>query len=195
MATQSFVRVIMWSITNIARHKNLKLDDANLILAMGAIGLHIENEEIKSDALWSIYYASENDDSNLHYLVNSNEIMIRVLELLKDKHCEVFIPAMRIVGNVLTATNSDDLVNYYLGLGLLNSLHNISTVGHTNIIKELLWILSNLMAGPPSHINAVLESPLIDRVIILTSSNNIELRKEALWCVCNALTTGDDICA
>lgn len=121
--------------------------------------------------------------------------MLRVIDLLRDKALEVFIPAMRIVGNVLTSNNSDELITYYIGVGLLNNLNEISTQANTNIQKEVLWILSNLMAGPPAHIIAVLDSPLIDRVYILTNSTNIELRKEALWCICNAITTGDEVCA
>ena len=33
----------------------------------------------------------------------------------------------------------------------------------------------------------------MDRIFQLSSSSNLELRKEALWCICNAITTSDQI--
>ena len=51
------------------------------------------------------------------------------------------------------------------------------------------------MAGTPEHISAVLDSDLLDRIVNLTSSTNIELRKEAIWCICNGFTTGNSYCS
>ena len=146
----------MWTCCNMARAKKLKYEKANCLIMLASYGLHIDIDEVKSDSLWTLYYASENSDENLEYLVFQNEIMVKVIDMLKDKIYEVFVPAIRVIGNVLSSHDHNDMISRYIGLGLLDNLNEISQSASTGILKELLWVLSNLMAGSPVHINAVI---------------------------------------
>ena len=61
-----------------------------------------------------------------------------------------------------------------------------------NIIKESLWALSNISAGPSSHVDRFVHSEgVFSRVQALTTSPNIDIRKEALFVMCNAVTGAD----
>lgn len=60
----------MWSLSNIARNKHLKVEDANLLIRLASVGLHLESEEMKSDALWALFYCCDNDDNNLNFLIS-----------------------------------------------------------------------------------------------------------------------------
>lgn len=42
-----------------------------------------------------------------------------------------------------------------------------------------------------SHVEKFVRSDLFDRICILTESRSIEIRKEALYALCNALTSAD----
>ena len=75
----------MWVNCNIARPKKLDIGMSNTIISIGGIGLHVELEEIMSDSLWSIFYASENNDMNLEFLIQNSEIMVRIIDLMKHK--------------------------------------------------------------------------------------------------------------
>jgi len=47
----------------------MKIADANAVIQIGTVGLHVETDEIKSDCLWAIHYATDNHDDNLSFLV------------------------------------------------------------------------------------------------------------------------------
>jgi len=59
------------------------------------------------------------------------------------------------------------------------------------LIKEALWCFSNITAGPVSQVEAFVMSDAFDRVFALTDSRNIDLRKESLFVIINALTGSD----
>ena len=65
----------------------------------------------------------------------------------------MFVPAMRTVGNVLTSNVHEDVLDYYLGAGLLKNLAELFTSANTTIQKEVLWCISNIVAGPTRHIS------------------------------------------
>ena len=91
--------------------------------------------------------------------------MIRVIDLLKDKDIDVFVPAMRVIGNVLSAHGDDNLISMYIGVGLISNIQELFTSPNTTVQKEVLWILSNLLAGPSNHILEVVKcESLLDRI-------------------------------
>jgi len=99
---------------------------------------------------------------------------------------------MRAIGNVLTASDPM-IVERCLWLGVLDKLTNLLYQSNSNIIKECLWSFSNITAGPSSHIEKFIESDSMDRVLFLTESRNIDIRKEAMYVICHAITGADVI--
>ena len=72
---------------------------------------------------------------------------------------------------------------------LLNLLYTTST----NIIKECLWCFSNISAGPASHVDKFVESDAFERVMHLGQSRNNDIKKEAIFVLCNSVTNSDII--
>ncbi len=99
---------------------------------------------------------------------------------------------MRAIGNILTASDPM-IVERCLWLGVLDKLTNLLYQSNSNIIKECLWSFSNITAGPSSHIEKFIESDSMDRVLFLTESRNIDIRKEAMYVICHAITGADVI--
>ena len=60
---------------------------------------------------------------------------------------------MRTVGNVLTSNVNEEILDYYLGIGLLNNLGELFTSANTTVQKEVLWCISDIVAGPCRHIH------------------------------------------
>jgi len=59
-------------------------------------------------------------------------------------------------------------------------------------VREALWGLSNITASTPAHVAAFFdESQLLDRVLTLADHSNRDIRKEALFTLCNAVTEAD----
>lgn len=94
------------------------------------------------------------------------------------------------MGNILS-TSDPAIVERCLWAGVLDQLANILYQTSSNLIKESLWALSNISAGPCSHVERFVHCDAFDRVQSLTKSPNIDIRKEALFVMCNAVTGAD----
>ena len=58
------------------------------------------------------------------------------------------------------------------------------------VIKEVLWMLSNLTAGSDSHIRAFLnDQVLVNKCIECFGSDSGEIRREAIYIFTNLVTT------
>jgi len=72
-------------------------------------------------------------------------------------------------------------------------LENFFSSGKANIIKEVCWCLSNLAAGTPTQAVKLIEHSVFERILFQAHHTNLELRKEALYVVSNAIITVDVI--
>ena len=135
---------------------------------------------------------ADTDDDMLIGQIAQGEILPKVIQCVGEKDFSVFVPALRALGNILT-TNDHEIIERALFEGALDKLTTILYSPNANLIKEVCWALSNITAGPASHITQLIESSAFDRIFFLSKSYNIDHRKEALWVICNAITGGDQL--
>ena len=114
----------------------------------------------------------------------------KVIELMGSKDLCVYIPALRVMGNILSASDPA-IIERCLWANILDQLTNLMYQTNHNIVKESLWALSNISAGPCSHVERFVQSDVFERVQSLTTSPNIDIRKEATFVMCNAVTGSD----
>ena len=75
--------------------------------------------------------------------------------------------------------------------GCLDKLFQHLLMTNSTIVKETLWAFSNITAGVQSHVQLLLNHPSFDRILVLSKNPNIDIRQEALWVLCNAITGAD----
>jgi len=109
---------------------------------------------------------------------------------MASQDLSLFIPALRVMGNILSSSDPQ-VIERCLWANVLDKLTNLLYQTNTNVIKESLWGLSNITAGPVSHVERFVESDAFDRVASLSKNSNIDLRKESLYVLCNAITGAD----
>lgn len=80
--------------------------------------------------------------------IANGEILAKVISHVGDKDYSLFVPALRILGNILT-TDDTDIIDKALYHGALKQLGMILYSPNSNLIKECCWALSNICAGPP----------------------------------------------
>lgn len=90
----------------------------------------------------------------------------------------------------MTASNPE-VIERCLFANLLDKLTNLLYQTNTPLIKETLWSFSNITAGPVHHVEKFFESDAFDRILILSESRNLDLKKEALYVLANAITGAD----
>jgi hypothetical protein len=133
---------------------------------------------------------ADTDDDLLLQKIAEGEILPKVIQSVGDKEFNIFVPALRALGNILT-TNDHEIVERALFEGALDKLTTILYAPNSNLIKECCWAISNICAGPPSHIAQLITSQVFERIFFLASSYNLDHKKESLWVICNAITGGD----
>jgi hypothetical protein len=153
-------------------------------------GLFTEDADIISDCLWTISYLADTpDDARIDYYAQT-DTLIKVIECMGSTDLSHFVPALRVIGNILSASDSA-IIERCLWHGLLERLNSLLYQSNSNIIKECLWAFSNVAAGPCGHIQKFVDSDAFERVLLLTESRNMDIRKEALYVMCHTVTGSD----
>lgn len=107
-------------------------------------------------------------------------------------HCNTCLlcPALRIAGNIVSGDKED--TQKMLDVGLIPVLKRILPEVNDLQKKEILWIFSNIAAGTPKQIKAMIDygvvSDLIRNYIIPTGIDMLQV--EALWVITNMITGG-----
>ena len=74
---------------------------------------------------------------------------------------------------------------------ILDKITPLLQSSNSLVIKESLWTLSNITASKIPHIKLFLSrDTLVERVMTLAKSQNIDTRSEAIWVLANAVNCG-----
>lgn len=188
--SRSLLKTMCWVNSNIGRYKNLTKEQVFIVVQVAKAGIFSEDSDIISDSLWSVAYVADTHDDDLIGSIAEQDLLGRIVDELGSSDTTHFIPALRAVGNILTASNPE-IVERCLFANVLDRLTNLLYQTSTVIIKEALWSFSNITAGPVYHVEKFVQSDAFDRILVLTESTNIDFRKEALFSMANAVTGAD----
>lgn len=143
-----------------------------------------EDKAILVDALWSLSYLSDGDDTNVNTVSQYPDILPVLLAYLKSSDVQVLLPALRTVGNL--TTGGDLPTQTVIDAGALPILRPLLFSTRGNVLKEAAWCMSNIMAGTAPQIRACLDADLIKPIIDLCFDARDSVRREALWAIINA---------
>ncbi|RVW62203.1 Importin subunit alpha-1a [Vitis vinifera] len=135
--------------------------DAATKPALPALGrlIHSNDEDVLTDACWALSYLSDGTNDKVQAVIEAG-VCPRVVELLLYSSPSVLIPALRMVGNIVTGDDMQTqcIINHQALLCLLNPLTN----NHKKSIKkEACWTISNITASNKEQIQAVIEANII----------------------------------
>ena len=107
------------------------------------------------------------------------------------------MPAVRTIANIST-TDDSYVIEKALFEGVIPRLLTYLEGGsqYSQIISEVCWTYSNLFATGPIVIKSALEEnhgEVFKRLFEKLHSKSLDVAKESLWAITNALTEGDEI--
>ncbi|XP_045120992.1 importin subunit alpha-3-like [Portunus trituberculatus] len=184
----SLVRVVVWVLANIFRHKGLVMEQQErqaCIAALKTLLTHT-NSEVTVDALWAVSYIAAEDEEGQRELVAADILPDLVTHLGAKEHQKV-IPALRATGNLVMG--SDDQTDAVLAAGVLPHYNRLLVSPHHNLRREVSWALSNITAGTRSQIQQVIDGGLLPHLVEIIGQNYLDVQREAAWALSN-LTTG-----
>jgi len=94
-----------WVNSNLARDGNINNQEINVILRVARAGVFTEDPQIMSDCLWTLSYITNTSDDQLLDHIAQNDMMARLCESLTSTDLSIYVPSLRVVGNILSTND------------------------------------------------------------------------------------------
>ncbi|RAL50052.1 hypothetical protein DM860_016828 [Cuscuta australis] len=185
----SMLRNATWTLSNFCRGKPpTPFDQVKAALPVLRHLIHMNDEEILTDASWALSYLSDGPNDKIQAVIDA-DVCPRLVELLLHPSATVLIPALRTVGNIVTG--DDAQTQFVIDKQVLPCLYQLLTQNHKkSIIKEACWTISNITAGNRHQIQAVMEANIVAPLVCLLQNAEFDIKKEAAWAISNATSGG-----
>lgn len=150
----SFLRNIVWLMSNLCRNKNPTppFEKVKQMLPALAQLLSHDDKMILSDVCWALSYVTDDTAEKIQAVVESGCVP-RLVWLLSCDDASIVTPALRSVGNIVTG--DDTQTDMVLAANVLPNLIALLDHKKCNIIKEAAWTISNITAGNQQQIQKV----------------------------------------
>lgn len=109
-------------------------------------------------------------------------------ETLVSKNEELSEAALTYVGGIL-ATDNSHIINILMQNGIFDKLINLLYSSKHKIVKQACWALSNMNACGEHTSQQFIGSSAFQRCLDLCTNPNIDVASEALWAICNSITS------
>ncbi|KAH6823867.1 importin alpha isoform 1 [Perilla frutescens var. hirtella] len=185
----SMLRNATWTLSNFCRGKpQPQFEQVKPALPALAHLIHINDEEVLTDACWALSYLSDGVNDKIQSVIEAG-VCPRLIELLLHPSPSVLIPALRTVGNIVTG--DDVQTQVIIENGALPCLLNLLKQNYKKSIKkEACWTISNITAGNRDQIQTVITAGIISPLLALLQNAEFEIKKEAAWAISNATSGG-----
>mmetsp|Transcript_7306 Transcript_7306/g.11514 ORF Transcript_7306/g.11514 Transcript_7306/m.11514 type:complete len:132 (+) Transcript_7306:1704-2099(+) len=100
---------------------------------------------------------------------------------------KVFLLALRCLGNMLAYSDkfNEKVISDCGGKHILDCLAFCMKHQHRGLRKEAIWVVGNILAGPPSHKKAVVDAGFLPQLVDILQKSQFDLRKEAVYALFN----------
>lgn len=122
----------------------------------------------------------------------SGAILETMTDMITWKNSTIHTNAVRYTGSILSSESKDIPLKLTL-YGVLDKVINVLYSSNNELVKEALWVLSNINSSGPNYCEQFVKSSAMERCLNLARSHNIDLMSEALWALTNAITIGSDM--
>lgn len=142
----SFLRNIVWLMSNLCRNKNPTPPFPMVKQMLPALVRLLTSEDrmILSDVCWALSYVTDDTSDKIQAVVDSGCIP-HLVALLDCDDVSIVTPALRSVGNIVTG--DDTQTEAVLNANVLQNIAKLLEHKKNNIVKEAAWTLSNITAG------------------------------------------------
>uniref|UniRef100_A0AC34F0D7 Importin subunit alpha n=1 Tax=Panagrolaimus sp. ES5 TaxID=591445 RepID=A0AC34F0D7_9BILA len=190
--SMSFLRDVAWTMVNLCRPKNPRISIQNVQTLLPGFKklLNHHDATIVSDSLWGLAYITQTNTTNvekenIQVILNDEIIVKRVIKLLTHPDVKIKSPSIRIIGNIVSGT--DKQTQKMLDYGILTDIKEMLNFWNSDqIMKDIFWTLSNILAGPIEQANAVFDADIFSNILEYSDTEDIKIKNELIWCIRNA---------
>lgn len=187
----ALLRNATWALSNFCRNAPApSAEHAAMVLPAMSYLIAQDDKDVVTDAMWGLVYLTETDEAMIDTVLGYEGVLPQCVALLGHADLPIMMPAMRILGNVISG--AEHHTQAAIDAGVLHALVPLIKTGRRNIRREACWAASNAAAGTAAQITALMTTPgLLDAVIGEMKEGEWNVRKEATWVICNIATAGN----
>lgn len=185
---------LTWALSNLCRGQKIHNSQLMAVSAfVKSLVIFYKDEEIVNYCIHPI-----NDIINksiITELINSDFLKIlKLIALTHDDSENISDPLIQILCTVSCLSSNE--------LKMLSDMGFVDIFFHwlckdsqkTSTKKEILYTISNFMVDSDSSIGYILKDKrYFDILIALCKDENLTLKREAIWCICNVTKAGSDL--
>lgn len=182
----------IWALSNFCRNKAPLVDLKKIECILPVFSVFINNTdlEILTNVCWAVFYLTDGPNERIDFVIKNFDIT-RFVELTSHFSEKVRIPALRIIGNIVTG--NDVQTQCILNCKGLASLNHLTKSVNSQIRKDACWAISNITAGTTLQIQEVIDSNIFPEILkIIKNDQDNQVKKEAIWIFGNALSCGSN---
>ncbi|KAH9754214.1 Importin subunit alpha-2 [Citrus sinensis] len=188
-AKLSMLRIATWTLSKLCKGKpQPPFDQVRPALPALAQLIHLDDEEVLSDACWTLSYLSYGTNDKIQVVIEAG-VCRRLVELLGHPSPSVLTPALWTVGNIVMG--DDFQTQCIINHGAVPCLLALLIHNHKKSIKKVAcWTISNITAGNREQIQAVIDAGLIVPLVNVLQDAEFDIKKEAALAIANATVRG-----
>jgi hypothetical protein len=194
--SETLLRNALWALANCCRGKPAPETAlvAPLIPVLVRALCEAEDEQMLSDSAWGLSYLTDGDDDRVDMILAHEGVAERLVALLEHDSAHVALPALRVIGNIVTG--ADRQTERCMRAGILPRLVRLIQGSRRHMRREACWAASNIAAGSKDQIAALIATPgMVPALLQQMATGEWAVRKEAAWAVSNLATQArpDDV--
>ena len=190
------LRNIFWLIANLSKWTpKPALGHVRRFVPLLCFHIKKEGEKITREALWALSYLTEInevDDQDCGILddLMETEVLPMIINLLHSSDGKLYCPSILIIGNLMQ--REERFIDILIKLDFLKGYEHLMKIKDIDKcdLKEIVWSLANMATGSQFQINTLVNSPVMQMVLELSTCSSFEVRRECVWVISNVTHAG-----
>ncbi|KAG0662834.1 Importin alpha subunit (Karyopherin alpha subunit) (Serine-rich RNA polymerase I suppressor protein) [Monosporozyma unispora] len=190
----SLRKITSWTFSNVFKSfesYHLSQLNTHFITVLKTL-LSSDDSEVVSNICWALSYLSNKNVELANSLIINSEILPQLIHILQQHDINITIPGLKVLGSISSGTDAQ--TQSLIDNNILSVFKDLVNTFDANeyIIKQIYWIISNIVAGSSNQLKLVIQQGLIPKIVAsLKPEASYMVRKEACWVICNIISRKD----
>jgi hypothetical protein len=190
----TLLRNATWTLSNFCRGKPSPTPEqvGAMVPALAYLLLQCPDRDVIQDAAWGLSYLTDGSTETVQTVLDAPGVAAKCVALMGSTEATVVVPALRVIGNFISG--SDKQTQAACDAGALGALVPLLSHPRRNIKREAAWAVSNVAAGTPTQLAAVMAQeglmPAVVGLLRRSETSDWNVRKEAAFVVSNVAALG-----